>query len=374
MREEIFWILLSKKIAGEATAAELEQLHELVTAHPSWKTTLENLQEIWQSRPEQSVQIEKQQKLEEAYLLHISRLNAHGEPGYSKKHTNNTATKIRPFYRRTMYAAVVLLVSVAGGLLWYQYAANPAPPITTRPKSDNEISIASGSRSKIQLPDGSSVWINAGSKLTYGNSFKGSSREVYLNGEAYFDVVKDPKHPFIVHTSGIDIKVLGTAFNVKAYEKEPLIETTLIHGLVEVIKKDEPDAPRVMLKPHEKLVYNKTAALRKPAQLISEKEKKETPPSITIIPLRKNIPDSIIAETSWIYNKLTFEDERFEDLAIKMERWYNVSIVFENESLKNYKISGSFVNESTEEALQELQFLVPFRYTAANRKIRILKK
>jgi transmembrane sensor len=90
--------------------------------------------------------------------------------------------------------------------------------------------------------------------------------------------------------------------------------------------------------------------------------------------LKENIADNDIIETAWVYNKLTFENERFEDLAIKMERWFNLNISIEIEKLKNYRISGSFVNETAEEALKELQLLIPFRYSINKNEVKILKK
>ena len=130
-----------------------------------------------------------------------------------------------------------------------------------------------------------------------------------------------------------------------------------------------------MLKPHEKLVYNKFPEAdprdqRADAVIPSESDAY----SITIKPLNKNIADIDIVETAWVYNKFSFEDERFEDLAHKMERWYNVKISIENEKLKNHRVSGSFVNETAEEAMKELQFLIPFRYSVKNNEIVIIKK
>jgi ferric-dicitrate binding protein FerR (iron transport regulator) len=90
--------------------------------------------------------------------------------------------------------------------------------------------------------------------------------------------------------------------------------------------------------------------------------------------LAKNIADTAIVETSWIYNRLMFEDEKFEDLAIKMERWFNVKIVIATDRIKSYTISGSFENETIEEALKELQYLVPFSYQIDGRDIYINKK
>jgi ferric-dicitrate binding protein FerR (iron transport regulator) len=382
MQEEKYWILVSKKIAGEATSEELDLLQNLVNDNPEWKTIMENLQELWNSKPF-IYRSDRFQKADDAYLAHINRLKERApdfETG-NQLFENKEEIVLIPARRRNFRRFIVYSVSVfflAGMVVLYLVLSGNKNPIqiasATPPKPVNEITISQGSRSKIQLPDGSQVWINSGSKLTYENSFKGTTREVKLDGEAYFDVVKDAAHPFIVHTSGIDIKVLGTAFNVKAYNIEPTIEATLIHGSIEVINKNQPGSPKIMLKPHEKLVYNKY-----PVQAIKDQRADIKPAetdaySITIKPLRKNIEDSDIIETAWVYNKLVFEDERLEDLALKMEKWYNLKINIENEKLKNYKVSGSFVNETAEEAFRELQFLVPINYSINNNEIVIVRK
>ena len=107
----------------------------------------------------------------------------------------------------------------------------------SRQKAEKLLS-TKGSRSRSLLPDGTTVWLNAGSKLYYENDFNGT-REVRLEGEAFFDVVKQTDRPFIVHTSGIDIKVLGTAFNVKSYPEDKTVETTLYRGLVQVFRQED---------------------------------------------------------------------------------------------------------------------------------------
>ena len=379
MKEEKYWILLSKKIAGEATGDELEELQQLISDNPEWKTTMENLRELWSSKPV-IVDTDKKQKIEDAYLVHINRLKEKGadfkentELAVHDVEINLTAVK-KPFYKSwiTYAAAAVFIVAI---IFLYPLIADTGKTneVASPIRPFNEITINPGSRTKVQLPDGSQVWVNSGSHLTYEGNFKGNTREVQLDGEAYFDVAKDASRPFIVHTSGIDIKVLGTAFNVKAYKTEATIEATLIHGSIEVINKSQPGSAKIMLKPHEKLVYNK--------YLIKDikNPKADIKPvadsfSIIIKPLRKNIADNDIVETAWVYNKLIFEDERFADLALKMERWYNVKISIEYEKLKNYRISGSFVNETAEEALKALQLLLPFSYSIKNNEVRIIKK
>ena len=379
MKEEKYWILLSKKIAGEATGDELEELQQLISDNPEWKTTMENLRELWSSKPV-IVDTDKKQKIEDAYLVHINRLKEKGadfkentELAVHDVEINLTAVK-KPFYKSWITYAAAAVFIVAAIFLYPLIAETGKTNEVASPiRPFNEITINPGSRTKVQLPDGSQVWVNSGSHLTYEGNFKGNTREVQLDGEAYFDVAKDASRPFIVHTSGIDIKVLGTAFNVKAYKTEPTIEATLIHGSIEVINKSDPGSAKIMLKPHEKLVYNKYVI-----KDIKDQKADIMPVadsfSIIIKSLGKNIADNDIVETAWVYNKLIFEDERFADLALKMERWYNVKISIENEKLKNYKISGSFVNETAEEALKALQLLVPFSYSIKNNEVKIIKK
>ena len=378
MKEEDYWILLSKKITGEATAGELHLLQELTNSNPEWKTIMENLQELWNSKPHEA-DADCNQEHEDSYFAHVNRLkrnspdfkenspfSVYNEEGFS-------VTAKKPFYKKWMTYAGAAIFIICIILVYPFLTAKEKNRESATIKPLNEIAINAGSRTKIQLPDGSQVWVNSGSKLTYDGTFSKGSREVQLDGEAYFDVVKDPEHPFIVHTSGIDIKVLGTAFNVKAYQVDPTIEATLIHGSIEVLNQNDQGGPKIMLKPHEKLVYIKQ-------QPGDKKDKQEilksadAPFSISIQSLNKNVADSNIVETAWVYNKLIFEEERFEDIAKKMERWYDIKVNIESEKLKDYKISGSFVNETAEEAFKVLQFLVPFKFTGRDREITITKK
>lgn len=360
-------------------------LEELSKDNPGAASTLEHLEDIWNAAP---VRLSANNpKNQDAYLMHISRLKE-VVPDFEAsiaadpvEYTDFQLKAPRPLYKRiSVYVALAACIVLV--VLAYPYlftAKKVTDPNIAREAAVNQITVNPGSRTKVQLPDGSQVWVNSDSKLTYQGNFKGNLREVELDGEAYFDVVRDPAHPFIVHTSGIDIKVLGTAFDVKAYTAEPTIEATLIHGSIEVINKAQPGAPKIMLKPHEKLVYNKYQLNidkdgRDEKDLRADVKAESDAFSFTIKPLNKNLPDSNIIETAWVYNRLSFEEERFSDLALRMERWYNIKITIDNEKLKNYRISGSFENETVEEALKELQFLVSFQFTIKNGEVIITKK
>ena len=222
--------------------------------------------------------------------------------------------------------------------------------------NQNIIATKKGSKSTIVLPDGSKVWINDDTKITYAKSFGDGAREVTLTGEAYFDVIKDPKRPFIVHTQTLDVKVLGTAFNVRAYPNEKNTQTTLLRGSVEVVLNKE-KAKRIMLKPYEKIIvqngYAQPLALTKnPVNL----------QSISVGPIQFNLIDSSAMETQWMKNRLAFEGDKLEDAAIILERWYNIKVIIRDVRLRNKKVSGVFEDRSLNNVMEALSLAVGFKY------------
>jgi len=276
--------------------------------------------------------------------------------------------------------AADVLVVVVFFVVWKFTPAKKTETASVKQLQENEIVAKRGTKSKLLLPDGTQVWLNSDSKLIYNSSFDDSLREVTLDGEAYFDVVKDPKRPFIVHTSGINIRVLGTAFNVKSYAQEPTIEATLVHGLIEVEKINEPKSSRIILHPNEKLIFSKPLAKvaaqesDKESSLIAAAERELNPQLISINPLPRNSTDSNRIETSWVYGKLLFEGDSFRDLALKMERWFNVKITFRNNKVSNYRFGGVFENENIEDALNYLQMVHAFNYSIKGNEVVIDKK
>ncbi len=143
----------------------------------------------------------------------------------------------------------------------------------------NEISTRPGSKSKVELPDGSVVWLNAGSTLTYDKDFGKENRAVTLIGEGFFDVTKNKEKPFIISTESISIKVLGTVFNVKAYKEDKQTETSLIHGSIEVTIKNRPN-DKIILSPSEKLIVENSILknVQKENENNSDKIKRTTVP------------------------------------------------------------------------------------------------
>ncbi|MBI5370647.1 MAG: DUF4974 domain-containing protein [Sphingobacteriales bacterium] len=367
--------LFAKRLAGEASPEELRELEDFLRANPGEQYFQEILGNWWESG------VVVQKKGDETLDERFNRIV--GQSGTS--HPEGAEAAAFPLAvaqgRSGRTWKIWLAAASIAGILFFtgRQLFRPANGFTAL--QDNEIVAKPGTKSKLLLPDGTQVWLNSDSRIIYANSFNDSLREVVLEGEAYFDVVKDARHPFIVHTSGISIRVLGTAFNVKSYPQDPTIEATLVRGLIEVEKNNQPGRSRIMLKPNEKLVYNKTQDKVLGAEDAEQAGVPATvptalakPESISISTLPKNIADSIRVETSWVYGKLVFEGDGFRELAQKMERWYNVKIGFRDHKVAGYRFTGVFENENIGEALHALQLTASFRYTINGTEVWIDKK
>lgn len=219
------------------------------------------------------------------------------------------------------------------------------------------------------LPDGSRIILNADSKVALHTDFGKNDRRVTLDGEAYFDVAHDPAKPFIVETPRMDIKVLGTAFNVKAYNTDNLYETSLIRGSIELSLKKEHKT--VMLRPHEKYVLRDQipGLNNKIRNLHSTDYYSKT----GLLPVLVNKIDTSVVEVAWTQNTLAFTDEPLGDLVKKLGRWYGVQIIVEDEALTNTPFTGSFRNESLGDVLSALQFSKPFQFKTQDNVITIFQ-
>lgn len=353
MSQETFWILLSKKLSGEASPEELVVLENLILEHPEWQLAIQNLGEIWKNQPKKD-----QTEEEDAYMLHLQRMQELNVPfGNIPEQTPVVSMsgrkKMKPWY---WAAAVLLLFAGTWTVLMKPFKKSQGQEMA---RQVSEITTRPGSTSKVELPDGSMVWLNAGSKLTYNKDFGKELREVTLSGEGYFDVTKMKDKPFIIHTSNINIKVLGTAFNVKAYPEDKLSETSLIRGSIEVTIRNRPN-DKIILSPSEKLVVENDKVVRK-----GEVKKPVDAPVGTMIPmvavnkLRYSPADSSIDEIAWMDNRLIFRNETMEELVLRMERRYAVQIRIEAEELKEMKVNGIFDQESVGQALEALKEMIP---------------
>jgi transmembrane sensor len=374
MSKDKFWHLITRKLTGEASIEELAELREFIRQDPALAAEIKLLETIWARSADADGEY-----LEATYLLHIERMRKQGFFMRDKAIAagEDAAWQISKPARIAGFSKVLFFAVALIGLLtfvWWLLPEATVPlskPIALAKQSPvQEVTIGNGSNSHFQLPDGSMVWLNAGSRLNYEKIKQSGLREVYLTGEAFFDVVKNPARPFIIHTATIDVKVLGTSFNVKAYPGDKTTETSLIHGSVEVSLKDRP-GEKYQLKPNQKIILqNDQVTAEKP--VIAFTDKRVAPP-VLITPLNYLRKDSSVIETAWINNRLSFEKEPFLELGKRMERWFDVRISFTNTAIGNELMTGSFSKESLIQALDALRFTNnnAFNYTIKEKEVLI---
>lgn len=372
MCKDRIWILLTRKLSGEATLTEREELDRLVSELPEGSSTINKIAALWNSDPAHDAEF-----MEATYLAHLERMKQNGisinfdDSSLQDQTPEESAVRRRWFSIKNM--AVALLVSVVMTTGWFLLSSKKSADKTSTADQFGEVKTRKGSRTKMKLPDGSDVWLNAGSKLNYNKDFEKGSREVYLTGEAFFNVVHDADRPFLIHTSAINIKVLGTQFNVKAYDEDVTTETSLIRGSVEVELKSDP-AKKYLLKPNQKLVLSNEAIqgqVKKVAEGRGLPANLEEDPEIKELAYLKDDNKTNI-ESSWTRNILSFEDEVFGQVARKMERWYDVNFEFRNKRWTREYMSGSFESESLEQAMQALKFSTGFNFKIEGKKVIIL--
>ncbi len=365
-----FWILLSKKLSNEATSEELAELQSILLNNPDLHPQVDMLREMWQQGL-----IYKSVDSEAAYIRHMMKHKDEFFVEESPKRINSDDIVLETspgFFRDlfsnkrlTVFSFLTFIILTTGVIFLISQKRGTKLPTG---QAISSIVTKNGNRTKIVLPDGSQVWLNAGSNLDYNNSvFNKDLREVTLNGEAYFDVTRDPEKPFIIHTKKMDIKVLGTVFNVRSYSNEKIAEASLIKGSIEVTLKDRKDQ-KIVLKPNEKISIANEEQRIEPKQnkVVLAKTNNSPVPQIVVKELKPNPTYNIIGEIAWTQNKLYFEDESLEDIALRMERWFGKKVTIANESLKNIRYTGNFENETMEEVLSYLKLSRSFNFRLGN--------
>ncbi|GAB2785854.1 DUF4974 domain-containing protein [Rhabdobacter roseus] len=312
MRDELYMrVLLARYLSNKSTEVEIKELFDYLSTSQG------------QRMLEEATDYEAQRMQEVDFPLpaETSRRILYQLLGSVEKTTPPKSVSLLPLRHRKrawQMAAVWVGILLMVGLGYYQVSRTDQHVITTE----------AGQRRTVLLPDGSRVILNSSSTLTYPSRWAShKDRRVKLEGEAFFDIAHHEERPFYVHTSRLEIKVLGTAFNVKSDKKSQTHETTLVRGKVVVRDLEAPDQPETVLKPNERAIYNQEAV------------KIKTP----VAPSDQNY--------YWQKAHLIFEDEPIQVIADELEKWYNVSIVIE-EASKNCRFHLNVEQETLPEVLR----------------------
>ena len=245
----------------------------------------------------------------------------------SQQEEKQTRT-LKPVWIEFLKVAAVILITFLGTKAFFDWKEDPVKMQT--------VIVPAGQRAELLLADGTKVWLNSRSKLKFPDRFQKDARNVELDGEGYFEVTHKEEAPFTVHTSRYDVKVLGTEFNVKAYNSKNQFETSLLKGSVEVSNTNKSQVVR--LRPDEKVISDGSQLIRS-------------------VILDKNY-------FRWKEGLLCLDDESIGGLIDKLELYYDVKIIVQQASLMKYHYSGKFrISDGVEHVLKVLQLKHKFTYT-----------
>lgn len=260
--------------------------------------------------------------------------NVNSQEAYLKvKEQLQRGRKSTMLYNTFSRVAAILFIPllIASGVLLNQYLNLK----TDQGFTTQEVYSPRGVRSQIVLPDGSKVWLNAGSTIKFKVPFDQTKRDVSLTGEAFFNVQKNPKAPFVVNSGKVSVTVLGTKFNYKAFEDENNIEVVLAEGKVTINTHGGDTGKELNMKPGERAVFDK---ITNQTKVTSEKI------------------DKYIA---WHTGKLVFDETPMPQVATQLERWFGIEVIIEDPRILNYRITTTFENESLNQVLDLLRLSSP---------------
>jgi transmembrane sensor len=363
--EERTWLLISRAVSGDISPEEHKELEIVFLMQPELRSDYEHIKKLKLTYPSDLLMGER--RAMDRGLERFDNSLA-DERRFIERHLFSNQ-QVKPLNRKSnkgwMVAASIITPLLISVYALYHFRSPHTP-------QQQELITHYGKRIHTILPDGSTVWLNSGSSIKYAeNLITNGKREVTLNGEAYFDVKHDAKHPFIVHAGKLNIVVLGTAFNVKAYAGDAYMETTLIRGKVEISNDAKPGAD-IVLYPNEKATVNTSAYTVKKTTLLVKRAVSDSLAVTTEKDAKlPEMPDDAIAETAWVSNELTFKRENFTDLAEQLERWYNVKIVFDNNAYMSKQFTGTFKDQDINEVMHALQLTQSFHYEITNNQIHI---
>ena len=244
---------------------------------------------------------------------------------------------------RSIAASILILGSVLLGFLLFEISNEKIAIDNKNPEEWIERHAPIGSKSTLRLPDGTAIYLNAGSTLKIPKKFAADKRTVFLEGEAFFEVAEDKDRPFTIYSGSLSTTALGTSFNVRAYPEEQKLSVALVTGKVKVVN-FEIDTFQILTS-NEQLIYNA--------------EERGF--------IKKNFDTELV--TGWYQGILIFQDSDFNEVVHKLERWYGVSFEIKKFPAFQKEYRGKFDNQSLDEVLQVMSFTSGFSYEINDKNV-----
>ena len=309
--------LINRYLRGEATEKEIEEIFNWIESSPGNKSEFIKYKQAWAL---------------------TAKSNKNINASWIKIQQQTTGKKqVRFLLQKAMRYAAIFIVALGLGIILQKLISEKNIHQSLPYLQTTSIHAPYGQTANVSLPDGTSIILNSGSTLFYHSNFAEGERTVKLEGEAFFNVTEDSQHPFTVQTELLDLRVYGTSFNVEAYPQDKQVNTTLIEGSLGVISKKGNELVRLV--PSENARYDKLA---------SELHVSKVDTSLY---------------TSWKMGIISFKNETLEDIALKIERVYNVEIIISNKKLANELYKGTILrNKPIDQVLEVLGLAASFEY------------
>jgi transmembrane sensor len=306
--------ILNKYLAGEATGTEVREVFNWIGSAPENRKEFIQYKKIWALTSNSGENPDRAWSELQPVL-----------PGRSGKE--------RHLVNYLAIAASVMLILCLG--IMFRYIFSQKSLMQFSYQADMTIEVPPGQMSNIRLPDGTAVHLNSGTKLIYPSNFNSGERTVFLEGEAFFDVSEDLRHPFLVKAGALSFKVYGTSFNIQAYADDQEINATLVEGSLGIMDQTGKELSRI--------VPGENASFRDEKLVISQVK--------------------LDLYTSWKDGLITFRNEKLKDIARKMERWYNVEIIILNDRLGEETYLGTIMkNKPVDQILEIFALTSSLRY------------
>lgn len=305
-----YWELFIKQKAGDISNKESGELASWMDADEKNKLLIGGFEQIYSESSSEGRLPEFDPKQDWEELKSIIEAE--------KAISRNNSIRIFPWIVRVA-AAVILILGFS--YLFYQYQSTPLNDLNLQTMVRTE-----DTKQMLELPDGSIVWLNRNSELLFPEAFDGSTRTLYLKGEAFFEVAHDKNKPFIVHSGSSKTKVLGTSFNLRAYGKEDEVKLTVVTGKVAFTLADDKEG--VIVTPGD------AAVLRNKSKMISELKNED------------------VNFLSWKTGELLFDDCPLDQLIYSVERHYNIKVKVEHQETLTCRFTGNFQDTSIEDVMK----------------------
>ncbi len=328
--------LLGRFMKGHATSEEIVLLKKWILSDEAQEELFTYYHQHWQEAADNTISREQQERM----FANIS--------GNIRKEKNRERLSgLKQIISRhwTSYAAIILLCLTVGfGTYFYTNKNSDVQPVAAK---EYTVTAEKGQRASVTLPDGTRVWLNSHTTISYSNEYGIKDRIVFLTGEAYFEVSKNPDQRFIVKANEMEVEALGTSFNVKAYKEDNNITTTLFSGKVRATAGDK----TTILAPEQFALYD-----RDNNRLLT------------------NYAQNIEYASMWRNNELAFESITLGDIAVLLNRIYNVQVEFTSERIRNYRFSGVIKNNSLDNVIEIISLTAPIEYSSSGNMIVLSEK